>query len=75
MNNTQIAEILLGMALAVEFLEDNPFKVKAYREGGTVHLRARSVPWKNSLRAGEIDRMKGVRPDHRRPSEGLGEGP
>lgn len=59
MNNAQIAEILLGMALAVEFLEDNPFKVKAYRKAAQ-SISALEVSVEELIDTGEIDRVKGV---------------
>ncbi len=59
MDNAQIVEILLGMASAVEFLEDNPFKAKAYQKAAQ-SISELEVPIEDLIDSGEINQVEGV---------------
>ncbi len=59
LDNAQIVEILLGMALAVEFLEDNPFKAKAYRKAAQ-SISELDIPVEALIDNDKISQVEGV---------------
>jgi DNA polymerase (family 10) len=59
LDNAQIVETLLAMATALEFLEDNPFKAKAYQRAAQ-SISELDVPVEELIDNGEISEVPGV---------------
>ncbi len=59
MDNRQIMEALLELADGLEFLEDNPFKIRAYRKAAQ-SVSSLDVPVAELVSRGETSRIEGV---------------
>lgn len=59
MDNTRIADLLLAMAAGLEFLEENPFKAKAYQKAAR-SIAGLAVPVKDLIDSGDLLQVEGV---------------
>ena len=59
MDNSAIVDALLEMAQVLEFLDENPFKAKAY-ERAARSISELAAPVEDLLDSGEISRIKGI---------------
>jgi DNA polymerase (family 10) len=61
LDNGTLAEALLEVAEALEFLEENPFKAKAYQKAARTILEL-GFPAEDLIASGEIIHLKGIGP-------------
>jgi len=59
MDNARISDLLQAMAWALEFLEENPFKAKAYQKAAR-SIAGLAVPVKELIESGDILRVEGI---------------
>lgn len=59
MDNKEIAGILSEIALLMELAGENPFKIRAYAEGGRI-IEAQDLPVAEMIRTGTLGKIKGI---------------
>lgn len=59
MDNKQVARILSEIALLMELAGENPFKIRAYAEGGRI-IESQDLPVVEMIRTGTLGKIKGI---------------